>query len=297
MPVIENQIGLQLDRIVVATDFKPESEIVTEYAQSLAKHYSSKLIMAHVVDLSIATRSEDALIGLPIDEMRHNSRESMDRVLRQLDEAGVNASGRILEAHHPATALIELAGQIDADMIVLGTHARRGLSKMILGSCAQEIIHHAKCPVITLGPNVKRAITRVFKIDTIVFATDLERSAVEKSAIALSFAKDNVAKIYMCHVLKHVREDFGEAIERQLSTESALNHLIPDAIYEWCSPEAIVERGEVGEHLLQLAKRVSADLIVMGAHRSAPWFSHLAEGVVGRVVAEANCPVMTICAD
>jgi len=49
-------------------------------------------------------------------------------------------------------------------------------------------------------------------------------------------------------------------------------------------------------HILQLAKSKGADLIVLGARRSTSWFTHLTEGTVAQVLAEANCPVMTICA-
>lgn len=297
MPVIQSQVGLQLERIVVATDFSTEIETVIDYARALAKHYSSRLTIANVVDLSAAPLSAAARsVGHPIDEIRHKSAENMERVLCSLDKAGVRASGQILEAYIPASAIVELAGQIHADMIVMGTHARHGLPKLVLGSCAEGVVHHAKCPVVTLGPKMKRA-TRVLNINTIVFATDLEHDTVEKAAVALTFAKDNVAKIYMCHVLEHAGKDFGDAIERQLKTESALRRLIPESTYEWCSPEAIVKHGKVGEHILYLSKRVCADLLVMGARRNATWFSQLAEGVVGHVVAEAECPVMTICTD
>lgn len=297
MPVVENNVGMQLDNIIVATDFEPESEIVTDYARLFAKHCSSKLTVAHIVDLSVASRSEAAVIGLVINQMRHNSAEQMDRTLNKLHDAGVRAHGKILEAHNPGEAVMRLANEVGAYMIVMGTHARHGLSKLALGSCAEGVIHHAQCPVITLGPKVKKTATRVLNIGTIVFATDLYHDTAEKAGVALEFAKDTGAKIYMCHVLQHSGKNFGDAIESQLKTESALCKLIPQSTYEWCSPEVIVEHGQVGDHILQLARRVNADLIVMGAHRRATWFTHLAEGVVEHVLAEAECPVMTICTD
>lgn len=297
MPVIQNQVGLQLERIVVATDFSPESEVVIDYARALAKHYSSRLTVTHVVDLSAAPLSAAARsVGHPINEIRNKSAENMERMLCSLDKAGIRASGEVVEAYIPAEAIVELADQIHADMIVMGTHARHALPKLFLGSCAEGVIHHAKCPVVTLGPKMKRT-TRALNIDSIVFATDLEHDTVEKAAVALAFAKDNVAKIYMCHVLEQAGKDFGDTIERQLKTESALRQLIPKSTYEWCSPETIVKHGNVGEHILYVSKQVCASLVVMGAHRNSNWFSQLTEGVVGHVVAEAECPVMTICTD
>lgn len=75
MPIIQNDVGLNLEKIVVATDFTPESEKALAYARNLARHFASKLIVTHVVDLSIATPSEPALVGFSLDTMRHDSSE------------------------------------------------------------------------------------------------------------------------------------------------------------------------------------------------------------------------------
>lgn len=297
MPVIQNETGLTLDRIVVATDFKPASEVAIKYASALAKHFASNLTVAHVVDLSVATRSEVAVVGLLIDTMRHDSAENMERVLTDLANAGVHAQGQTLEAHNAAAAVVGLTEQLKADLLIVGTESRHGFNKMILGSFAEGVIHHAKCPVVTLGPKVKKPISKGLNFDSIVFATDLRHDTAEKAAVALAFARDSLAKIYICHVLEHMGKDFGEMLELQLKSESVLRKLIPNSMYEWCSPECIVEQGSVATHLLDIAKRTDADLIVLGARRDATWFASLKEGVVGQVLAEAACPVMTICTD
>jgi nucleotide-binding universal stress UspA family protein len=76
MTVIGDQIGLTLARIVLATDFSPASDRAAGYARDLARRFSSSLTLAHVIDLSVATRSEEALVGTPLDEMRHASTEN-----------------------------------------------------------------------------------------------------------------------------------------------------------------------------------------------------------------------------
>jgi nucleotide-binding universal stress UspA family protein len=79
MAVIGNQVGLTVDRIVLATDFSPASESATQYARVLAKRFSSNLTLVHVVDLSAATRSEQAVAGYPIDDMRRSCSENLER--------------------------------------------------------------------------------------------------------------------------------------------------------------------------------------------------------------------------
>jgi nucleotide-binding universal stress UspA family protein len=297
MPVLENPVGMTLDRIMVATDFTAASEAATKYATLLAKRFSSKVTLTHVVDLSVATRSEDAVVGLPIDQMRKSCAESMERTLSDLAATGIDAHGQTLESHNPATAVVELATQVKSNLLIVGTHDRHGLNKMILGSAAEGIIRHAHCPVMVIGPKVKIPSHSSLEFGSILFATDLRHDTAKKAALALSFAHACVANMYLCHVLREPGKDFSDAIDLELKTEAALQQLIPQSSYNWCASECLVEQGNAGRHIVEVSSRISADLIIMGAKRSTTWFTHLSGGAVGYVVSHASCPVLTICSD
>jgi nucleotide-binding universal stress UspA family protein len=73
-----------------------------------------------------------------------------------------------------------------------------------------------------------------------------------------------------------------------------LEELIPKDVYEWCSPTYTVEHGNPAQAILDLANRVHADLIVMGARESSFWLMHLHRGVTQDVLAQAPCPVLTV---
>lgn len=297
MSTAEKAVGLTLDNIVVATDFGQAAEAATEYASTLAKHFSSKLTLVNVLDLSVATRSEAAMTGWPVEQMREDAAVNMERTLKQLESERINARGKKLESHTPAAAIVSASERIDADLLVVGTSSRHGLRKLMIGSCAEGVIHHAKCPVLTLGPKVETQAKASFRLRKVVFATDLNHHAVEKAGLALAFARESLAKVCMCHVLEAAGTDLSDLIYRQMDSEEALRKLVPGPTYEWCSPEFIVEFGNVAERIVALAKRTDADLIVLGARQSASYFTRLAKGVVEHVLAEASCPVMTICAD
>ncbi len=297
MLATEKALGLKLENIVVATDFGPAAAAATEYATSLAKHFSSKLTLVNVLDLSAATRSEAAMAGWPLEQMREDSAANMKRALDQLEHEKIIACGKKLESHAPAAAIVSLSERIDADLVVMGTNSRHGLGKMIIGSCAEGVIHHAKCPVITLGPRVRDLANAGYKVKNVVFATDLNHQAVEKAGFALAFAKESLAKVYLCNVLDSTGTDILNSIYRQLDAEAELRKLVPGPRYEWCRPEFIVEFGNAAERVVALAKRTEADLIVLGARQNASYFAHVGKGVVEHVLAEATCPVMTICAD
>lgn len=297
MAVIGNQVGLTVDRIILATDLSSSSEGATQYAKLLAKRFSSNLTLAHVADLSVATCSEQAVVGYPIDDMRRSASKNLEELLKDMTFEGVRATAQTLEAHNPAAAIVGLAEQLQADLIVAGTHSRHGLNKVILGSCAEGILRHASCPVLTIGPKVKALRNRNITFSKIVFATDFTASAAEKAAVALAFAEDNQAKIYLCHVLKSAAVEFSDTFALQVQLKLELQKLIPQSTFDWCTPECVVELGEAAPHILGLARRVGADLIILGARRSSTWFAHLTDGVVGHVLANADCPVMTFCSN
>lgn len=293
MPVIQNQVGLALDKIIVATDFSPESEKALTYARALAHHFASKLILAHVIDLSIAVPLEASLGGPSIDSMRQDGAENMERTIYDLEIDGLRAKGETIESHKPAEAIVKLSEKIDADMVIVGTHSRRGLSKLILGSCSEAIIHNASCPVLTIGPNADaKPLDVAFR--SIVFATGLQHNAVAKAAVALAFAKDSIAKIKICHVIEG-NGRLVDAFEEQSKAEATLSKLIPDASYDWCTPKPSVEFGDVEQQILKVAQNVEADLIVLGAHRGTTWLHRFWDGVVERIIGRASCPVLTIC--
>jgi len=294
MPVIQNEIGLALDRIIVPTDFTPASEKALAYGRALALEFASRVTVAHVIDLSVAAPPDVAVVGLPLDKMRHASAENMERTLDDLGFEGVIAQGKTLEAHDPAKAIIELSNTMDADLLVVGAHSRHGLSKLIFGSCSEGIIHRAKCPVMAIGPNAKpKPVDIAFR--TIVFATDLKHDAIEKAAVALTFAKDSIANVHIVHVIEDQMESFADAFRQHARAECALAKLIPDSSYTWSSPKPSVLFGHADEEILRVAKAIQADLIVLGAHRGVNWLNRLWDGVVEEVIGQAECPVLTIC--
>ncbi len=297
MPVIGNEVGLTLDQIVVATDFTPVSETAISHASALAKHCAAKLTVVNVVDLSVWALSEKAIVDIPIDEMRHGSEENVQRIVCDLATNGVKAQGKSLEGHNSASELLRFSEDVKTDLLVIGTHSKSGLEKMILGSFAENVIHHANCPVFTVGPHVKPPSGPGLTFGTIIFATDFHHSSLEKAAIALTFAKDSSAKIYMCHVLDHTPHNLIDSLDLQFKVEEELSRLIPATALEWCEPECLVDYGDVPGHILGLAQRVGASLIVLGARRSSTWRTHLTEGTVGRILSKSTCPVMTICTD
>lgn len=295
MPVIGERASVTVRKILLATDFSSASEKAASYAKALARRFSSIVELAHVFDLSVVTTYEEALIGLPDNERRRISNENLERLRDDFSSSGIETRTVSPEGHRPASELLRIAKEQDVDLIVAGTQSKSGVERLILGSTAEEMIRGAECTVLTVGPKAKAVENAPLIFRNIVYATDFTPSARKAAIYALSFAEDSGAHLYLCHVIgpqepTAAGQEFSEG-----AFQRALKKMIPESAYDWCDPECVVEHGYAGEAILKLAERVQADLIVLGTRKASFLLTHIERGLTSELLAEATCPVMTIC--
>jgi nucleotide-binding universal stress UspA family protein len=294
MPVIGEAIAVTIKNILLATDFTAASDRASDYALALARRYASSVAIANVYDPTVVVCYEEAILGLPNDEKRDVRKELLDLVRDDFIAAGVEAKALPLDGFRPHVALLEAAREQEADLIVAGTRSKWELERMVLGSTAEELIRNAPCPVITVGPNAKEPKSGPLVFRSIVFATDFSPEAAKAAEYALSFAQDSGAHLYFCYVVStQIAPHSSESLDA--SFKLALERLVPPSCREWCSPYCVVEHGDAAQAVLELTRRVGAELIVLGARKSSFWLRHIERGITPNLLAEAACPVMTVC--
>ncbi len=293
MPVIDKRAEIALQTILLATDFSATAEKAAVYAKALARRFHSTVELTHIVDLSSVAPSEVALVGMSVDETRRESEEKLELLVGHF--SGLEAETKMVEAFSPADALLKVAKDSGTDLIVMGTTAKHGLEKLIVGSTAEAIIRRATCPVLTVGPHIAAASQDSLAFRTIIYATDFSTSAAKAATYALSFAQDSGAHLYFCHVLGVSEPKHSEKLVLEKSFERSLKRLIPPSAYDWCSPECVIVHGDSAEAILGLAERVQADLIVLGARKASFWLKYVENGLTPEILARAKCPVLTVC--
>ncbi len=293
MPVLQ-RVSVSVKNILVATDFSFVSDKATAYAKALALNFRSSVEIAHVFDPSVVTSYVEAILGTPVKERRQLCQDTLQKLQREFVDAGIEVSTNLPEAHRPQNVLLKVAEEHETDLIVAGTHSKWGLERLVLGSVAEELIRNSACPVLTVGPHTKLPPDGPLVFRTIVYATDFSGQAAKAAVFALSFAQDSGAHIYLCHIS---RTDPGmeEKVALDARFKTALNRMIPESVFEWCTPETVVRHGDPAKAILELAERVNADLIVLGARNSSFWLTHVEHGLTPDLLAEASCPVMTVC--
>ena len=230
-----------------------------------------------------------------VGDRRKAAQEILKDLAQEFEASGVDAEAKSLEGHQPAKLLLDLAREDEVDLIVVGTEAKSGLERLVLGSTAEQILRAAECAVLTVGPMVPKADDAPFHPQRILYATDLAPDSAKSAIFALSFAEEHGSHLYLCHVVDDPLASPEQRRHQFHAFRTKLRHLIPDATYDLCSPQCVVAEGEATEEILKLAAGLNADLIVVGAHRRSGWRSHLERGVVPSLLAEATCPVLSVC--
>jgi nucleotide-binding universal stress UspA family protein len=293
MPVLQ-RVSVSIKNILLASNLSAASDAAATYAKGLALNFRSSVEIAHVFDPSLVTSYMESILGLQVKEKQHVSNESLERLQKEFTDAGIEASTFLPEGHRPHVALLKLAKEHGTDLIVAGTHSKWGLERLLVGSTAEELIRNAACPVLTVGPHAKHPQDGPVVFRTIVYATDFSPEAAKAAVFALSFAQDSGAHIYFCYVAdSKATPEERKALDAPF--KAALKKMIPESTYEWCSPETVVEHGDAAEGILKLADRIHADLIVLGARNASFWLTHIEHGLTPDLLAEATCPVMTVC--
>jgi nucleotide-binding universal stress UspA family protein len=293
MPVLQ-RVSVSVKNILLATDFSPVSEKAASYAKALALNFRSAVEIAHVYEPSRVLSSLEAALGKPSEPRQRDCVQGLERLRKEFAAGGVEAGSSLLEGHMPHVSLLKTAKQKETDLIVAGTHSRSGLERLVLGSVAEQLIRMAACPVLTVGPHAKQPGDGPLVFRTMVYATDFSPKAAKAAVFALSFAQDSGAHLYFCYV---AGADAAPEDRKLLdsSFKAALKRMIPESTYEWCSPETVVEHGDASKAILELAGRVGADLIVLGSRKASFWLTHVEHGLTPDLLAEATCPVMTVC--
>jgi nucleotide-binding universal stress UspA family protein len=140
-------------RIVHATDFSPASRRAFDAAVTLAKDSGASLVIVHVMDTA-APVLEDAPLNRELyDRMvgaaRGEAERRLDALVGKARRAGARARGRIVDGS-PRDRIVRVARAEGADVLVVGTHGRTGLGRLLLGSVAAHVATTASCPVLTV---------------------------------------------------------------------------------------------------------------------------------------------------
>ena len=286
------KIRTQFENILFATDFSAAAAHAVPFVKNIARHFQSDLVALHVKPPVVNPMTQPTTWQADIVAARVFDKKHRDELLDTF--AGINTEVMIEEGEIQS-CLQSAIEKHDTDLVIIATRGRTGVAKVLLGSVAEEIFRTLPCPVLTVGPHSDPAKANIREI---LLATDFGSESQSAAAYAVSLAQEYQARLTLLHVVPERKP--GELVswfDVQESSKQLLRKLVPAEAEAWCRPEYLVERGDPAERILDLANLRAVDLIVLGAQpeKGIPGAAtHLPIATAHKVVAHANCPVLTV---
>lgn len=288
MKVQSTPVGTGIENVLYATDFHGHSRRALPYVLSVARAYGSKVYLLHVISLSpfSAPGPTSALRAIESQAIR----EAREAAMELGPAFGGIPSETLIRKGNIPKQLCEVVEEKRIDLIVIGTHGREGVSKLVMGSVAEKIFRSAPCPVMTIGPRISGDPDRFGSLHTILVPTDFSPESLAAIDYAASLAQASQARVYLLYVAP------GEEMP-ETSLKQALRNLIPAETGLSSAPKVFVESGTPSQKIVDLAEELAVDLIVLGVKPPAllqGTSTHQTMATACRVVSGASCPVITI---
>jgi nucleotide-binding universal stress UspA family protein len=286
------KIRTQFENILFATDFSAAAAHAVPFVKKIARHFQSNLVALHVKPPVVNPMTQPTTWQADIVAARVFDKKHRDELLDTF--AGINTEVMIEEGEIQS-CLQSAIEKHNTDLVIIATRGRTGVAKVLLGSVAEEIFRTLPCPVLTVGPHSDPAKANIREI---LLATDFGSESQSAAAYAVSLAQEYQARLTLLHVVPERKP--GELVswfDVQESSKQLLRKLVPAGAEAWCRSEYLVERGDPAERILDLANLRAVDLIVLGAQPEKGILgaaTHLPIATAHKVVAHANCPVLTV---
>lgn len=279
-----------LKRILCPIDFDEHSGRALARAQDFALQHGAELRLLHV----FPSRPESLLmprasVALQVDRA---GGAHLDALAEMIRERGVPCEVATLHGD-PAFQILQEARDCDADLIVMATHGRKGVARVVLGSVAEAVLHATPCPLLTIPP---RDGGPGEPLRRVLCAVDFSPSSPATLSHALAMVQEAKGALTVLNVIDPAFSA-GPPDAARARAEDALARLhrrVPDEVEHWCVLRDAVRFGETAAEVLKLAAEEEAQLIVVGAHSRRPSVAAMIGSCADRIVRESQCPVLAV---
>jgi nucleotide-binding universal stress UspA family protein len=291
---------LKLDRILCPLDLSEFSATAFDYAQSLARHYHGKLFVQHVVQPVLSaypTYLNLEVVGQVFSGLRGHAEEQLKELVRKQTRWGIPIEAIVQEGDVTET-ILALAGAREVDLIVMGTHGRRGLDHLLLGSITEKVLRKARCPVLAVRQPAHGFITVENQEDPvhlrkILLGVDFSTYSEPALRYALSLGQEYAAELTLLHVM----EDFPVSADFRASTaevEGQFQSLLPAPAQDECAIKTRVRSGRPYQEIVRYASEEGTDLVILGVRGRNAVDLAIFGSTTHRVIQRGPCPVLAV---
>ena len=296
---------MHIKHILVPSDFSDTAQQALINALYIASRHRAKITLLHIVTVFDDDPYNPKQVFPDLKKFYHHLEERagdhFQETLSSNKLEDVHVEYAVRRGFSPYEEILAFAADQNVDLISLGTHGRKPIARFFLGSVAENIVHHAKCPVLTAKMQEREA--HVPSYERILVPIDFSDQSIKALELACQLlAQDGV--LYVLHVVEdaihpayfgvgentfmQILPDIKEKAKKRLS--DVMKEKVPDAV----QANIYVKEGQVAATIIEYADQHAFDLIVMGTHGMNTLGQIIIGSHANRVLRKASCPVITI---
>ena len=291
---------MQLKLILCPIDFSEFSAAAYCHALSVAEHYEAKVICLHIAELWKypyadygASQSDFARF---CKAMHEGGEQQLNKFVRE-HRGNDGLPELVVQQGNASDSILTFAQARGVELIVMGTHGRRGLDRMVLGSTTDRVLRSAACPVLVVSHASHTAMCTGpdgrHRLDKILYCTDFSHNSKRALAYAMSLAAEYGAELTLLHVAKKP-SDLAEAEALIAAHTEQLDKLVPENKRQHLKLKTAVRLGTPYEEIIRHASEAPPSLIAMTARGGDALDRAIFGSTTYRVIQLGPCPVLAI---
>jgi nucleotide-binding universal stress UspA family protein len=299
---LRDLVMLEIKLILCPVDFSEFSIRAYHYALSLAEHYRAKLVAQHIVELSRYPYAEYVATQGDYQEFSRALREGGEERLQEFMKKHTHDEVQPELAVHEGVAadsILSFAQERKMDLIVMGTHGRRGFDRLVLGSVTDRVMRTAPCPVLAIS-KLPRDFSatgeerrRVHHLSRILFCTDFSEASERALNYAISATAEYDAELTLLHVLEEVPSP-AKTEEAIATATQQLDKLIPQEGRKTFKIKTAVRIGKPYMQIIQFVVEAQIDMVTMGVSGRGALDRAVFGSTTYRVMQLGPCPVLAV---
>jgi nucleotide-binding universal stress UspA family protein len=291
---------MQLKLILCPVDFSEFSQAAYQYAQSLGEYYRARLVSLHIVELSRYPFADYAAYEADFANFSRALKDGGEARLREfVKKHSANEIQPQLVVHqgNASDSILSFAQRENVELIVMGTHGRRGFDRLVLGSTTDRVIRRAPCPVLvvsnpshnrmTTGPDGRHRLSRI------LYCTDFSGNSEQALEYGISLAAEYGAELTLMNVAESVSDLAGAEAVIRTRTEQ-LDRLVPENERKNLNLKTAVTFGKPYEEIVRHAGEAKISLIIMTARGGGALDRAVFGSTTYRVIQLGPCPVLAV---
>jgi nucleotide-binding universal stress UspA family protein len=293
---------LKIKLILCPIDFSEFSVSAYQHALSVAEHYQAKLVAQHIVELWRHPAADFVASAGLYEEYSQALRESGKKQLQEFVENHTHDEIQpelVVQIGVAADSILSFAQLQKADVIVMGTHGRRGFDRLMLGSVTDRVMRAAPCPVLAASKPPHGSVAagkergHVHHLSRILFCADFSENSERALKYAISATAEYDAELTLLHVLEESPSP-AKTKEAIAAVAERLDKLIPPEGRDTLKIKTAVRIGKTYAQIIQLALEAQSDLVTMGVRGRGALDVAVFGSTTYRVMQLGSFPVLAV---